>query len=143
MRLRNPETKVGRAVAGGTAAVASLALLASGCGSSPSQNSDKTPVAPGNRPTLTFDDLGGGSSVIEVFPGPRNNQYDGTYYDGDRVPAICKTEGRQRQSDPSVGETSRQSDEWIRIVGTPGERQFATAVYIEHPAQLLNQLPEC
>lgn len=143
MRFRNPETRLGRVVTGGTAALASLALLASGCGSSSSQNSDKTPIRGGDNPTLTFDDLGGGSSVIEVFPSPRSDQYDGTYYDGDRATAICKTEGRERQSDPSVGELARQSDEWIRIVGTPGEQQFATAVYVEHPQHLLAQLTEC
>jgi hypothetical protein len=151
--LRNPDNRTGRALAAGVSAAAALALIASGCGGSGSAESSKSSTesphkSGGNEPTLTFnaltfDDLGGGSSVIEVFPSPTDKQYNGTYYDGDQVDPICKTQGREVHSDPKAGEQNRQSDEWIRIHGSPGETEYATAVYVEHPAQLLHQLPEC
>jgi hypothetical protein len=104
-----------------------------------------------NKPILVFDSLGGGSSVIKVYPGvtesTRDTEHNGTYYDGNKVFAECKvTEGgRMMHSDtsPSVHEKDRSSDDWIRIQGTPGEIQYATAVYAENPDQLLAQLPEC
>ena len=141
-----------------TAAVVSAALWAAGCGGNgrsstethtrnpvPGRSSSLGPQKP--KAVLTFDDLGGGSSIIEVFPGvrstPADEQYNGTYSDGDRVSAVCKTNGRTVHSDPSVGERSRSSHEWIRIIGAPGVSQYATAVYIEHPRRLLQQLPDC
>ncbi len=96
---------------------------------------------------LVFDDLGGGSSIIQVYPGVQNTevdkQYNGTFNDGDIVGALCKTEGRQVSSDPSAGEVSRTSSEWVRINGTPGVDQYATAVYVENSDDLLGKLPVC
>jgi hypothetical protein len=58
--------------------------------------------------TFTFDALGGGSSVIRVFPGVRDIPADllpnGTFFSGQTAPAICQTRGRLARSDPSVGE---------------------------------------
>lgn len=149
--LRNPNTRAGRLLYGGVSGAAALALFASGCGADPNHGlTDPTTPAPAPKtpkpdqePQLTFDYLGGGSTTIKVFPGPGTGKVDGTYFDGDTVGAICKTEGQERKSDPSLGEEPRHSDEWIKIDGTPGETQFATAVYIEHPQQLLDQLPDC
>jgi hypothetical protein len=103
-------------------------------------------AAPRTSPvTLTFDYLGANSTIIEVYPGvgstSADKQFNGTYNNGDTVPAECKTEGRTVHSVPP--ETPRQSSEWIRIQGTPGETQYATAVYVQNPAQLLSQLPNC
>jgi len=100
-----------------------------------------------NTPTLTFDALGGGPSIIKVYPGvgdtAADKTFNGTFNSGDTVPAECKTTGRMVHSDPSVGELDRQSDQWIRIQGTPGETQFATAVYVQNPAALLAKLATC
>lgn len=100
-------------------------------------------------PKLKFDSLDGGSSIIQVYPSAKTKangtlpKYNGTYNDGASVAVECKTVGRTVHSDPSVGETNRTSNEWVRIKGTPGETQYATTVYIEHPKDLLEQLPEC
>lgn len=106
----------------------------------PSSSSSETP-------NLIFDDLGGGSSIIRVYAGAGSNSQDleanGTYNDGDAVPAECKTTGRTIESDISLGEEERTSNAWIRITGTPGEVQYATAVYVQNPDELLAQLPEC
>ena len=44
-------------------------------------------------PLLTFDDLGGGSSVIQVYPCPKNTKTDsqsnGTFEDGQTAQIIC------------------------------------------------------
>jgi hypothetical protein len=144
--FRNPNNRVGRMVTAAGAAAGTLALLASCGGKSTSSGESSRAASPNTgaaKPTLTFDDLGGGSSVIEVFPSPTSDQYNSTYYDGDRVEALCKTQGRERHSDPSVGELKRRSDKWIRIHGSPGETEYATAVYVEHPQHLLKQLTDC
>lgn len=136
---RNPNTRIGLWFFRGTAAVASFALAASGCGNSSND---------GHPAPLTFDYLGGGSKVIEVFPGVSNSledrRYDGTYYDGDQVTADCKTTGRKVSSNPSVGELPRQSDEWFSIEGpSPDGSYYVPAVYTEHPGQLWDELPNC
>lgn len=101
----------------------------------------------GNNVSLTFDDLHGGSPIVKVYPGPKDTpadrEYNGTFNDGDVVAAECKTEGRLVSSVTSVGEAPRSSSDWVRIQGTPGMTQFATAVYIENPDQVLGQLPQC
>jgi len=102
------------------------------------------PTQPGEI-TLTFDDLGGGSSIIKVYPGVGNTsadkRYNGTYNDGDTVSAECKTEGRTVNSNPNLGEEKRSSAEWIKL--TTPVAEYATAVYVENPDKLLGQLPEC
>lgn len=118
---------------------------AKGTGTPTSTSSD------GELPTLVFDDLLppdignslGGSSVVKVYESPTSEVSNGTYFDGDEVPAICQQEGGEVSSDPSVGEYERTSDDWFLIKGAPGEKQYATAVYVEDPSTLLDQLPEC
>lgn len=96
---------------------------------------------------ITFDDLGGGSSIITVYPGVGNSTVDktpnGTFDDGEAVSVLCKQEGRTVHSDPSVGEEKRSSNEWFRINGSPGLMQYATAVYVENPQAALQKLPDC
>jgi hypothetical protein len=82
-----------------------------------------------------------------VYPGPNDSsadrQYNGTYEDDDKVEADCWTNGRLVRSHPEVGEEDRSSDVWIRIIGSTGTKQFATAVYIERPENLISRIPEC
>lgn len=100
--------------------------------------------------TMTFDDLHGGSPIVKVYEGPKDTPEDrksnGTFKDGQAVLAECKTEGRFVRSDTSVGEEQRSSTAWIRIDptdSTPGETQYATAVYMESPNEVLSKLPNC
>lgn len=140
-----------------------LALGLSGCGgSSPNQApqapSSTTSTAPvpetptastlvATDVTLRFDALGGGSSIIRVFPGVKDTSQDklanGTFADGQTAPAVCKTSGRRVNSDPSVGERKRSSGEWVRVVGTPGETQYATLTYADVSRQGLAKLKQC
>lgn len=136
--------------------VASGALALAGCGGGKKTETVTTtveatqPAGTSTSPTaegvtLTFDDLGANSSIIQVYPGvestPADKTSNGTFNSGDTVPAECKTEGRTVHSVPP--ETPRQSNEWVRIHGTPGETQYATAVYVHSPDQLLSKLPDC
>jgi hypothetical protein len=96
--------------------------------------------------TLTFDDLGGGSSVVQVYAGDHDfagdHQVTGRYYDGDRLQALCVEHGRPVGSVPSLGEESRHSDLWVKVAGPTGTEQFATLVYadLDAPATVL---PRC
>jgi hypothetical protein len=134
--------------------VGSLTLM--GCARAGESDSDApsnaptlatTTAHPGVLPKLVFDDLHGGSPLIQVYPGvtesAADKQPNGTFNDGDSVTAECKTEGRDVHSDINAGESDRSSDEWVRIQGSPGETQYATAVYVENPSELLAQLPNC
>lgn len=104
-----------------------------------------TSARPNGLPMIVFDDLHGGSPYIQVYPGvtdtAADKQPNGVYNDGDTAQAECKTEGRAVHSDPSVGEEDRTSNDWVKLQGSPA--QYATAVYIENPAALLNELPDC
>jgi hypothetical protein len=110
-------------------------------------NSTRSQTSINNNPELVFDDLGGDSSVIKVYPGPKDmakdRVFNGTYNDGDSVGTECKTEGRTVHSDTATGEQDRSSNEWIKIQGSPGETQYATAVYVENPEKLLSELEPC
>ena len=91
---------------------------------------------------LTFDYLGGGSKVIQVYLGPNNTLHDrtsdGTFLDGEEEPVECETEGRTVTSHPEVGEQYRQSDEWYEI--RVGEHTYwVTAVY----ADIQGNPPHC
>lgn len=145
----------------GTALVAAGALALSGCGGDEGeQRAAQTAQAPApdearsntmpdqttpESPILVFDDLAGGSSVVQVYPGvgdsKRDKKANGTFLSGQSAIAECKTEGRTVHSTPS--EEKRTYNEWVRIQGTPGKTQYATAVYAENPDALLEQLPEC
>lgn len=96
---------------------------------------------------LVFDGLGGGSNTIRVYAGPSSSSQDrtsnGTFPVGERAPAICKTTGRSVSSQPQDGERERTSDNWFKIVGSPGTTQFATGVYTANEAELLAKLPGC
>jgi hypothetical protein len=96
---------------------------------------------------MIFDDLGGGSDIIKVFPGTKDTSPDktanGTFSSGDVVAVKCKTIGRTVTSNPAFGERARQSDVWLEIVGAPGPRQFAPLTYAAISAQTLAALPGC
>jgi hypothetical protein len=104
-----------------------------------------TTASPGTA--LTFDDLGGGSTILSVYPGVRATTQDrrpnGTFRSGQRVGILCKTTGRTVHSDPAVGERSRSSNVWVQINGSPGLVQYATLTYGDVAAAVLDQLPRC
>jgi hypothetical protein len=155
----NGVRKLSAALFTGSLALTALAGCGDGSNTSEISSNSQAPTATevpssvlttqsgSEHPPLVFDDLHGGSSIIRVYPGVTESANDkesnGTFNDGDIVPAECKTEGRTVHSDPSVGEEDRTSSEWIRIHGTPGETQFATAVYVKSPSALLKKLPNC
>lgn len=96
-----------------------------------------------------FDNLGStvqGGSYIYVYPGvgtaPADRQSNGTYTTGETVPAVCVTTGRLVKSDPTYGETPKQTNQWVRINAEPGTVQYATLTYGELiPAKAA--LPPC
>lgn len=141
-----------------SAAVLTGSLALTGCGrgggeadsaatGTSATSPSSTPSRSGELPRLVFDDLHGGSPLIQVYPGVTDAAVDkrsnGAFNDGDSVAAECKTEGREVHSNPSLGEEDRSSDDWVRIQGSPGQVQYATAVYVENPSELLGQLPNC
>jgi hypothetical protein len=87
------------------------------------------PAGHGAGAPFRFDALGGGSSIVNVYPGVQDTAADrqpnGTFASGQTTTAVCKTTGRTVRSDPNVGERPRESDIWIRVVGTPGLKQDA------------------
>jgi hypothetical protein len=96
--------------------------------------------------TLTFNDLGAGSSVVKVYAGAQDTTSDrqatGRYYNGESLPALCVERGRPVHSVASLGEESRQSDLWVKVAGEEGSEQFATLVYADLDAPVTN-LPRC
>ena len=116
-------------------------VTASGAGSASSRPSTSS------SPILTFDDLGGGSSIIDVYPGVKATAADrtqnGSFEAGAKVTAVCKITGRTIRSDPSAGETPKQSNIWVKIDGAPGKTQFATLTYADIDSSLLTELPTC
>ena len=116
-------------------------------GKSPRTASSHSPSRTG-RAVLTFDAIAP-PLIVEVYPGVSDSAADkthnGTYNDGESVGAICDKKGREVTFiDPSGDHTKdRTSNDWIRIQGTPGETQYASAVYTANSAQLLPQLDAC
>lgn len=108
-----------------------------------------TTMSDRKKAKLIFDGLGGSEPVIMVYKGVGDTssakKHTGTFYSGDTAVAQCKTEGRTVQSDPASGESERSSDDWIRVEKSPDptDTAYATAVYVEHPHELLEKLPEC
>lgn len=142
----------------GLALVAGLgmsACSAQGVESSPSSDVSSVATVTGlgssaveKTVALIFDDLHGGSPYITVYSdiGPETQagqNPNGQFLSGEKVEATCLTTGRLVRSDPSIGEEPRQSDKWARIIGSPGEWQFATLVYTQNPKQLEEELPSC
>lgn len=131
------------------AVLATLALT--GCGdaksdlpSAPSSSASATATssapaatttsAPARGPMLEFNDLGGGSPYIQVYPGVSDSATDrvhnAVYPDGTQRPIECHLLGRLIVSDssPEVGEEARQSRDWYLLKG-PDPKQYATATY--------------
>lgn len=105
-------------------------------GSDPSISATSTAATDQARVQFRFDSLGSTeSNVIQVYPGvtasDRDKTQNGTYYSGDTVQAVCITTGRSVSSLPAYGEQPRRSDQWVRIVGSPGAIQYATLTYGE------------
>ena len=141
-------------VGGGLAAAAALVIAivlivnltggdGGGLDGGPTQNPE--PTVSGEM--LVFDALGGTPPIIRVYRGvtdsPQDKEHNGTFNDGEAMPAVCKTKGRTVSSNPAAGDRPRTSDDWIRIKGSPGQTQYATAVYVRDPEALLAKLPEC
>lgn len=94
--------------------------------------------------TFRFDDLGGGNRVIRVFPGVHDDLVpNGTFNSGDVVPAVCQTTGQLVRSQPGLGERPRESNVWVRIVGSPGQTQYARLTYGDMAPEDLAALPQC
>ena len=69
---------------------------------------------------FVFDDLGGGSPIIAVYPAEADWQVgkvnDGTgFRGGDSAAAECKVTARKVTSDtsPAVHEKAQSSDQWV------------------------------
>ena len=108
----------------------------------------------GSLPTkaILFDDLDGGSPLIQVYPGPSERRMDrtsvGVFRDGDTALADCWTEGRLVNSHPElgVGEREAASSRWLHIILDPrNNNTFATATYLRGgnlSTQELNRCPK-
>lgn len=137
--LRNRRSRVLAAAAAG--GVLSLVAACGGNG-----ESDTVP--------MQFDDLDGGSPVIEVYAGPGKEAADkavtGQYAEKNDageviiVNALCRATGRPVSSHPELGETPRKTyEDWILLETDPKITQWATATYAREPEALLAQLRNC
>lgn len=104
-------------------------------------------IAASGGALFTFDDLGGGSSVIRVFPGVKDTTADqlenGTFFGGQTTTALCKTTGRLASSVTSAGERPRSSNVWLEVLAQPGKRSFARLIYGDIDPAALARLPQC
>lgn len=111
----------------------STAAATSGAEAAPSRGYTQSP-ATASRAILTFDALGGGSNVIQVYPGSadtaQDRTSDGTFEAGQTAGVLCEETGRTVTSDPSAGEAYRRSNRWYEIQAG-GQEFFATAVYAD------------
>ncbi|HEX7963367.1 MAG TPA: hypothetical protein VF466_02135 [Candidatus Saccharimonadales bacterium] len=113
-------------------------MAVSGCVGGGHSNANETPTAADSlaavQPRFRFDDLGGGSRIILVYPGTSTSAADrasnGSYKSSDVVPITCHETGRMVSSHPEVGETPRSSMDWYRLVGDK-VTWYATATYGE------------
>jgi len=117
------------------------ALALPGCSSDTKPNGD-TSAAPASgvgaspnkpvQPLLRFNDLGGGSPIIMVYPGVSESSadkvYNGTYSSGQIEPIDCHTTGREVTSHPELGEEKRSSVDWYKLVGDK-VHYYASATY--------------
>jgi hypothetical protein len=139
---------LGFALGAAVAAGAARPPDSSAAGGSATQHPLSEPTSPdGQLVAFRFDDLGGGLPVIEVYPGvadtPTDRRYNGTFYSGDVVTAVCRTKGRTVTSNPSVGERPHSSDDWVQIIGLPGKTHYASLTYGEITPEDLASLPLC
>jgi hypothetical protein len=92
---------------------------------------------------LTFDALGGGSNVIEVYPGSADTAHDktsdGTFEAGQTADVICEEPGRTVNSHPEEGERRRTSSIWYKIAAG-GQTYFATGTYADVSG---GPIPQC
>jgi hypothetical protein len=115
-------------------ATVAAALALAGCaGSNGEAAATPTPTATTMQPMFEFNDLGGGSDIIEVYPGAgdttADRRSDGTAYrDGEVRPVVCQEEGRWVESHPERGEEYRRSNIWYQL-GDMAVPHYATAVY--------------
>jgi hypothetical protein len=118
------------------AAAAATILALTGCATTPKASGEATTAqsttsGSAEQPSIRFDDLGGGSSIIEVYPGTSDSSADkvhnGTYRNGEVQPVVCHKIGRTIISHPDVGETPRTSSDWYMLGGPMV--QFATGTY--------------
>lgn len=112
------------------------------------QSAEATLTREAEGPYFTFDSLGGGSSVIQVYAGPGESAADrqpvGTYYDGDTVPVDCvEVDGRELSSDPSVGEQKKTSDIWFGTHNPVTEQEFYASYVYGAPSVVPDSLPDC
>lgn len=128
------------------------ASLAGGSSKKPATGGSSIAASGSAGPALAgaafrFDDLGGGSSVIEVFAGvtssPADRTVAGTFRSGQTTTALCKTTGRTVTSNPSSGERPKQSNVWVQVAGSPGKTSYATLTYGDISPTALARLPEC
>jgi hypothetical protein len=101
----------------------------------------------GTDQDLIFDDLGAGFNTILVYPGTSESDADkrqnAIYTNGETKRATCKEEGRMAHTNTAKGEPDRSSNHWFKIVGIPGQNEYARAIYTKNADELWAKLPYC
>lgn len=130
MQMNSLRRRFERPVAIGLLSAVALAGCTSTVGG---QAVPKAAVSAESGAQLRFNDLGGGSQYIFVYPGasdqPSHKTPNGTYISGETEPITCHALGRLVVSHPEVGEELRQSTDWYKLVRGGSTDQYATAVY--------------
>jgi len=114
----------------GAAACSSQATSGSTSNTSTSTGNIGVSNSTPSRAILTFDWLGGNSTIIKVYPGaadtPADRVSNGAFANGQTATIVCKTLGRWVSSVPP--EKAKRSNVWYEIQ-TGGKTYYATAVY--------------
>jgi hypothetical protein len=101
----------------------------------------------GTDQDLIFDDLGASFHTIVVYPGTSESDADkrqnAIYTNGETKRATCKEEGRMAHTNTARGEPDRSSNHWFKIVGIPGQNEYARAIYTKNADELWAKLPYC
>lgn|GEM_PF-5499560 len=101
----------------------------------------------GTDQDLIFDSLGAGFNTILVYPGTSESDADkrqnAIYTNGETKRATCKKEGRMAHTNTAKGEPDRSSNHWFKIVGIPGQNEYARAIYTKNADELWAKLPYC
>lgn len=142
-------------------------LAAAGCGKS--EQSTETQRAattetqlPGEQTTapppsrhlerFTFDLLGGTDTIVVVTSDPSRSADpetipSATYRKGDTATADCRVkDGRMIESDPSIGEAIKKSDDWVGLTeryNSEGQTMYASTVYTDLTKAEITALPAC